>query len=674
VKILLNESDFDGIKQNLITYLNSIPEFQGYNFNAGSLSVFIRVAVFVIRNLSFQLNRTVAEIFMDSALLEDSIYSLIQNFNFLPEGKRPAKRYLNINYDLDSYTASSDSTFKIYFNRAKYTEDIYFVPTLRDKWQQNAYDDVDIANFQNQNLFYCPLTKTSNQLETTIPVYQANWEAIEETGLTSSNQIIDLKDPDGNYYADKVIKDSIRVFVKEIDEIWYEYFNIKEGNFDSTDLRSFNLIFDKEKGISVQFGIDHLSRVIGEAETVRIFFPVTEGDEVNTIQGNNQFTVDDFIDFQIFEVQPDGTEILIAERNDGDPVLVSPANLEDLFSARLLDGENELAFFDNGVEKQSLESIKINAPLFRTTQGRAVTENDYNFILQNKFSEYADIRAWGGQREFFDIEELIDEELAIYSPKDAIKRVLMRLQSEGDISIRDVDYSSIESGKFRRDLGFVYYTFYDEGFNFVNSEENISEIVRYLDRFKILTIFYKYMNPVFNLLKPKIKVTLNPSFASEFSILTMKKEIFKWINSRSGFNKKIDLADLNSFLLGFDSIDVVDSIKFTTKVKYLHGAENTVRTFNRFLGNQSVVVRGWDSEWINLGTLTTEGEIVKLNGNVVGICNPRIGAIQFSGVLAEWQGKPLILDGFKFGGLKINSLRESVVGVEKTIDIEVVGE
>lgn len=677
-KIRLNEADTELIESNLIAYLNSIPEFSTYNFKAGSLPVFIRVAKFVVRNLAFQLNKSVEEIFLNTASLEESIYSLIQNFNFIPELKKPAKKYMTINYNLDTYTPQANSQFKIFLNTINYTTDFKIMPTLRDKWQQDSYTDVDANAFLNQNMFYCPLEKSGSTLTTTIPVYQAEWKVVEEeVDITTFLQVVELKDSLSEYYNDKVVKDSIRVFVQETGGTWFEYFNIREGNFDE-ELRSFNLLFNKDTGLSIQFGIDHLCRSLLDTELVRVFFAVTEGEDINDVQGTNEFIYTDFHDFQIFEVKTDLTEVLISEYNY-DPItpVISPANLNALFSAELVDGDGNLSFFDNGVEKQSLDSIKVSAPLFRTTQGRCVTESDYNVLLKNKFSEYKDIRAWGGQREFLDIEAMIDDAIVTYGDaKTAIKYVLSMLYTEGTLTIEDVDYSEIESGNYRRDLGFVYYTFYDDGFNFVNTSENIEEITKYLDRYKILTIYYKYMNPIFNLIKPKIKLTLNPSYISEFSFIETKNAIKTWVNSQT--TKRIDLQDLHSYLLSLSAVDVVDTISFTSKVKYQHLIGlNTVRTFNRFYGNQSCQIKTWINDVLTtLGTLTTNSNNeLFFDGILVGTVNPRIGAFQFTiPILDTYNLKGLYIDNIKFSGLKINSLREATVGLESINDIELTTE
>lgn len=695
-KILLNEAELEGIEQNLITYLNGIPEFVNLNFKAGSLAVFIRVAKFVIRNLAFQLNKTVAEVFLDTATMEKSIYSLIQNFNFIPEMRRPAKRFLDVDYNLPSgYTPEAGSKFKIVFNTVRYTDTLKAVPTLRDKWQASQYvDDILNVDFMYGNMFYRymdleisglfsgsflggPSTPPQRKLKMTTPLYQASWRVNEViVDPATFPQRVFLVDDEDEFLMDKVVKDSIRVFVKETDDNWYEYFNVREGNFDSETLRAFNLVFDVETGLSVQFGIDHLCRSILDTETVRVFYAFTEGHEANDEQGKNELTAEDIHDYQIIEVKTDGSEVLISEYLSTGSVPPIELNTGG-FSARIINADGDLALLDNGVDRQSLESITVSAPLFRTTQGRAVTETDYNVLLRNKFSEYGNIRAWGGHREVFNIEQMIQDALVTHGGDalEAVKLVLSELYTGGTPTIIPVSHEALNSGNFRRDLGFVYYTFFDEGFNFVHSGENRQEIVQYLDRFKIMTMYHKFMNPVFKLLKPRIKLTLNPSYASDFSYLDVRKAVKEWINGKTAINNVIDIQDMNSKLFNREEVKVVDSITYTAKVKMeAVGGLNVVRTFNRFLGDQSAKLMRWvGGEYVELATVGTQGNVFLVNGSPAGQVNPNMGAFTVEHPLFV-AGEVFYIDGLKYAGHKVNSLRECFVGIERIEDVELIVE
>jgi hypothetical protein len=55
---------------------------------------------------------------------------------------------------------------------------------------------------------------------------------------------------------------------------------------------------------------------------------------------------------------------------------------------------------ESGGERESVESIRFNAPKFYQSQDRAVTTSDYNSLLLNKFGNIVDsVVTWGGEEE-----------------------------------------------------------------------------------------------------------------------------------------------------------------------------------------------------------------------------------------------------------------------------------
>ena len=706
--IKLNEASLEGIESSLIEFLErDASPFKGYNFRTGALSGFIRIMKFVVRNLSFQLNQTVSEIFMDTATLEDSIYSLMQNFNYLPILKRPAMRNLYTTLDLldITYTPQAGSSFKFFWNTGSYNTDANFIPTFRDKWQESFYSDASLTAFQEKNLFYSVMERytdsTQDYLFSTGRIYQAEWDAIEETvDLTTFTQTLELKDSASEYYGDDIITDSIRVFVKKNGtSIWREYKNLRKGFFDDS-LYTYNLKYLPSSGISAQFGIDNLSRSMENGDVIRVFFAVTAGNEINDKVGVSTLTNADFVDASIREIMTDGTvKEIFASATSGGSTIVSPTGHGSAFSASIVDGSGDSALFDNGTAKQSLESIKLSAPLFRTTQGRAVTEDDYNYILGMKFSEYKGINAWSGAKEFIDIESLMIEAMTTHLTQvgstwsgtetnmlDAMKEIHQREFKEGKLSVDTIDSLSISSGKYRRDFGFVYYTMFGDGFEFMGDNSNISEIVEYLDEFKILTIYYRYVQPIFVLLKPSFTITLNPSYAKTFSSYDLRWMIYDYINARVDFENDFDMNDLRSYILSQKEIEGVDIMTYTTKIKLKNpstvGEDIYCRVFTRFSGNINAKIKVWRSGvYTEVCDITTANGKVSLAGAIQNdsTANLDYGMLKFknysdSSSLPYFTDDVFYIDDIQLVGNKINVAREAVVGCESVEDINLIVE
>jgi len=77
------------------------------------------------------------------------------------------------------------------------------------------------------------------------------------------------------------------------------------------------------------------------------------------------------------------------------------ANGANLFSTTSVDGETDVTVATliaarGGAEPESISSIKFNAPLDYSSQGRAVTTQDYKTILPQVYAATKSVQVWGG--------------------------------------------------------------------------------------------------------------------------------------------------------------------------------------------------------------------------------------------------------------------------------------
>jgi len=86
----LTTLDFDSIKNNLKEYLKSQDTFQDYDFDASNINVLLDVLAYNTNINAFYLNMISNEMFLDSALLRDSIVSHAKELNYLPRSFRSA--------------------------------------------------------------------------------------------------------------------------------------------------------------------------------------------------------------------------------------------------------------------------------------------------------------------------------------------------------------------------------------------------------------------------------------------------------------------------------------------------------------------------------------------------------------------------------------------------------
>ena len=78
------------------------------------------------------------------------------------------------------------------------------------------------------------------------------------------------------------------------------------------------------------------------------------------------------------------------------------ANGARVFSSPSIDGETDISISTlvaarGGAERESISSIKFNAPLDYSSQGRAVTTQDYKTILPQVYAGTKSVQVWGGE-------------------------------------------------------------------------------------------------------------------------------------------------------------------------------------------------------------------------------------------------------------------------------------
>ncbi len=87
-KLSVSELDFDLIKNNLKTFLQSQQQFQDYDFEGSSLSVLLDVLSYNTHYLSYLANMSTNELYLDSADIRNNIVSLAKMIGYTPASVR----------------------------------------------------------------------------------------------------------------------------------------------------------------------------------------------------------------------------------------------------------------------------------------------------------------------------------------------------------------------------------------------------------------------------------------------------------------------------------------------------------------------------------------------------------------------------------------------------------
>tara|TARA_R110002153_G_scaffold10556_11_gene41748 strand:- start:1022 stop:2869 length:1848 start_codon:yes stop_codon:yes gene_type:complete len=335
-KTPITELDFDAIKDQFKVYLQTQTQFKDYNFEGSNLSALLDVLAFNSYNNNFYTNMALNEMFLDSAVLKNSIVSHAKELNYIPRSRKSAKAIVDI---LITDTTSTESTITI---------PQYFA--LSANYQGESYNFVTNESY------------TARRTEIGKYVAQ-NVELFEGEMLVSFQKEGFIVDADG----------VLRVFLtnNEVDTDSIVVFVDAEATDDQNIFSRANTIYgvkpaDKvfylepylDERYSIYFGKNQFGLQPEEFEDVRVRYRICSGTEPN---GANTFG-----------------NGFIGENGVVSATVVQAAS--------------------GGQERESMESIRYFAPKSLQVQERAVTTKDYEVLLQQAFPEITAVSAYGGEQ------------------------------------------------------------------------------------------------------------------------------------------------------------------------------------------------------------------------------------------------------------------------------------
>jgi len=95
-KLQVSELDFDKIKANLKTFLQSQTQFQDYDFEGSGLSILLDVLSYNTHYLSYIANMSTNEMYLDSADIRKNIVSLAKMLGYTPTSPRAPRASIDI--------------------------------------------------------------------------------------------------------------------------------------------------------------------------------------------------------------------------------------------------------------------------------------------------------------------------------------------------------------------------------------------------------------------------------------------------------------------------------------------------------------------------------------------------------------------------------------------------
>ena len=94
--IQITELDFNNIKANFKTFLNSQNTLKDYNYEGSALSVLLDTLAYNTQYNAYYLNMVANEMFMDSALQRSSVVSHAKLLNYTPKSASAPQATINL--------------------------------------------------------------------------------------------------------------------------------------------------------------------------------------------------------------------------------------------------------------------------------------------------------------------------------------------------------------------------------------------------------------------------------------------------------------------------------------------------------------------------------------------------------------------------------------------------
>ena len=331
--------DFDTIKTNLRTFLQSQDTFKDYNFEGSSLSVLLDVLSYNTMYNSFYLNMVANEMFLDTAIQRPSVVSHAKLLNYTPKSSTCPRAYIDI---IVSNVTDTSLTLPAYTNFSSEP-----VGPTQSNYSFVTADSTTV----NTNLNTNTATFSNIEIKQGIPV------TYSFTVDSTSNPRFVFELPDSS-----IDTNTIKVTVKK------SQFNSSSAIYN---LAANYLLLDNNSEVyflnetlngnyEISFGEGIIGKKLSDGNIVKVTYLITQGKDS---EGANNFSL---------------------------------MHTVHGFTTFVINGKHAAS---QGGIKETIDSIKYQAPKSYSAQNRAVTKDDYiTLIQQNKIDLTFDaVNVWGGQ-------------------------------------------------------------------------------------------------------------------------------------------------------------------------------------------------------------------------------------------------------------------------------------
>ena len=333
--IQLSSLDFNLIKQNFKTYLQGQTQFQDYNFEGSAIDTLLDVFAYNTQYNSFYLNMVANEMFLDSAVQRRSVISHAKLLDYTPHSAICPVAYVNVKFTGVSAPTVTIPAYSTFLSEQ--INGVNYVFTNINPYTATTNLITNVCNFANVAIYQGVVASTSFTVnQATNPTY--TFELPDSTIDTTTIQVI---------VQQSTSNSSIQIFKPAANSLYLD--GTSQVYFINEALNG---------NYNISFGDGILGKKLTDGNIVQVTYLSTEGVSAS---GANSFSL-----------------------------MTSVGGYNNTITGYLPA--------TTGSNKETITSIKFQAPKAYAAQGRAVTKDDYiSAIQQNTLFGFDAVNVWGGQ-------------------------------------------------------------------------------------------------------------------------------------------------------------------------------------------------------------------------------------------------------------------------------------
>jgi hypothetical protein len=333
--IQITELDFNNIKNNLKTFLQSQDTLKDYNYDGSALSVLLDVLAYNTQYNAYYLNMVANEMFLDTALIRNSVVSHSKLLGYVPKSTIGPEAVVNLTMYQVTDASLTLPKFTNFLSEAIDGINYNFVTT----------DATTVSVVNNQAVF-------------------ANTTIKQGTPASSSYLVDETTNPKFTFGINDTNVDTSTLQVLVQQSSSNSSYDIYTSASDYLTLTGDSMVYFLQEGLNgyyeIYFGDGILGKKLTNGNLVKTSYIVTSG---TLASGANSFI------------------------------------LMDQISGYSNNSVQSVSSASQGSGRESISSIKFQAPKNYAAQGRAVTKEDYITAIQQNSLGYSfdAVNVWGGQ-------------------------------------------------------------------------------------------------------------------------------------------------------------------------------------------------------------------------------------------------------------------------------------